>query len=81
MPEGAKMPQSRKSSLIESSVNTAIGYGVALTTQMIVFPMYGIQVSATTNLIITAWFSIASLARSYLLRRFFNNLTSRWFHN
>ena len=65
------MNQSRLGSLIESAISTAIGYGVALVSQLLVFPLFGINVPLSTNLWIGAWFTVISLVRSYVIRRFF----------
>jgi hypothetical protein len=64
--------QSRLSSFIESIVNIAIGYFVALLSQIVVFPLFDIHVSMSTNLGIGAWFTAISLVRSYVIRRWFN---------
>lgn len=64
--------QTRRGSLIESMVNIAIGFGVALLSQLAIFPMFEIHVSLTSNLWIGAWFTLISLVRSYLVRRWFN---------
>lgn len=69
--------QSRLSSLIESIVNIMIGYGVALLSQIIVFPMFDIHVSLSTNIGIGAWFTLISLVRSYVIRRWFNAMIKR----
>lgn len=66
------MEQSRLESLLESFVNVLIGYGVALVSQIVVFPLVGIAVPLSTNLIIGAFFTAISLARSYVIRRWFN---------
>lgn len=63
-------------SLIESCANVAVGYLVALAAQLIVFPLLGIAVSLSQNVLIGAIFTAVSLARSYALRRFFN-----WIHH
>lgn len=68
------MNQSKKGSFIESCVNIAIGYGVALASQLLIFPMFGIDVPLSTNIWIGVWFTIISLARSYVVRRFFNRV-------
>jgi phosphate/sulfate permease len=73
------MSQSRKMSLVESIANIAIGYLVALTAQLIVFPLMGIPVSLSQNIVIGAIFTVVSLARSYVLRRVFNRLSSRYY--
>lgn len=66
------MNQTRVGSLIESLMNIAIGYFVALLSQLAIFPMFGIHVSLSTNLWIGAWFTVISLIRSYIIRRWFN---------
>lgn len=66
------MNQSRIGSLIETIMNTAIGFGVALLSQIVVFPMFGVHVPLSTNLGIGAWFTAISVARSYIIRRRFN---------
>lgn len=66
------MQQTRIGSLIESLMNIAIGYGVALASQIILFPMFDIHITLTTNLWIGLWFTIISLIRSYVIRRWFN---------
>lgn len=64
--------QSRRASMIEAVANVVIGYVVAILSQLVVFPLFGIQVSLSTNLWIGAWFTVISLVRSYALRRWFN---------
>ncbi len=64
--------QTRTQSLIESAINVAIGYGVALAAQLAVFPMFGILIQMRDNLLIGAIFTVVSIARSYAVRRMFN---------
>jgi len=66
------MNQTRIGSLIESFMNIAIGYLVALLSQIIIFPMFDIHVSLSDNLLIGAYFTLISLVRSYVIRRWFN---------
>ena len=66
--------QTRLQSLIEAWVNVIIGYIVALVAQLIVFPLYDLEVSFSQNLQIGLIFTVVSIVRSYLLRRFFNHL-------
>ena len=68
------MTQSRTMSAAESVANVVIGYGIALETQVVVFGTLEIPVSLEQNLCIGAVFTVVSLIRSYLLRRFFNQL-------
>lgn len=66
--------QSKRQSLIESFVNVAIGYGVALLSQIVVFPLFGIRIPLSSNLAIGAVFTVISIARSYVVRRIFNRM-------
>lgn len=66
------MSQSKLESFIETAINTAIGYLVALASQLMVFPLVGIHVPFSTNLEIGAWFTVISILRGYVIRRWFN---------
>ena len=71
------MKQSRLMSLMESLANVLVGYGVAVTTQMAVFPLFGLAVTVTENLLIGLIFTAVSIVRSYALRRGFEALRVR----
>lgn len=71
------MTQTKRHSLLESITNVAIGYGVALASQLLIFPLYGIHIALSDNIAIGLWFTVISIARSYVLRRWFNRLTVR----
>jgi hypothetical protein len=58
-------------SLIEAIANVAVGFGVAVTTQVLVFPVFGMEASLSENLAIGCIFTVVSIARSYALRRLF----------
>lgn len=73
--------QTKLESFIESLTNILIGYGVALASQLVIFPHFDIHVPFTTNLWIGAWFTLVSLIRSYILRRWFNAKLRRALHN
>lgn len=66
------MNQTRLESLLEVCVNVAIGWVVALITQLIVFPLYGIHVTVGEQLGISVVFTVVSIIRSYVIRRWFN---------
>ena len=66
------MAQSNLASFTESFINVSIGYAVALCTQLIVFPLYGFDVTISEQLSIGLIFTCISLARMYIIRRFFN---------
>ena len=66
------MEQSRKGSLIESGANIAIGYSIALVSQMAIFPMFDISITNAEHATIGLFFTVISLVRGYMVRRFFN---------
>ena len=65
------MSQSRRMSLIEAVTNVAVGYALAVATQIMVFPWFGLNPSLGDNLALGAVFVGISLMRSYALRRLF----------
>lgn len=71
------MEQSRLGSLIESLFNLSIGYCVGLFSQILIFPLFGVHVSLSTNIWLTTWFTVISLIRSYIIRRWFNSRLHR----
>jgi len=68
------MSQSRRLSMIEAVTNVVVGYALAVITQIVAFPMFGLLVSLGDNLAIGAAFTGISLMRSYALRRLFARL-------
>lgn len=67
-----KSLQSRRMSAVESVTNISVGYGVAVLSQILIFPLFDINVPVRDNFLIGLWFTGISLVRSYMLRRFFN---------
>lgn len=65
------MKQSRLMSLVESLANVVVGYGVAVVTQILIFPVFGLHTTLAENLMMGAVFTVVSIMRSYLLRRVF----------
>ena len=68
------MKQSRFMSLVEAIANVAVGYSVAVLTQLIVFPWFGLPARIGDALAIGAIFTGVSIARSFALRRLFEAL-------
>jgi len=71
------MKQSRTMSLVESLANVAVGYGVAVITQMLVFPLFGLSTTLADNMAMGAIFTVVSIARSFTLRRVFEAIRMR----
>lgn len=71
------MKQSRLMSLVESIANVAVGYGVAVVTQILIFPIFGLHTTLAQNLMMGAIFTVVSIGRSYALRRLFEEIRLR----
>lgn len=68
------MKQSHAMSLVESIANVIVGYSIAVVTQLLVFPLFGIRATLAENIAMGAIFTVVSMARSYCLRRAFEGL-------
>jgi hypothetical protein len=66
------MQQTRLGSLVESIANIVIGFGVAIASQLVIFPLFDIHIPLSSNFSIGGFFTIISLVRSYVIRRWFN---------
>ncbi|WP_281301851.1 MULTISPECIES: hypothetical protein [unclassified Iodidimonas] len=71
------MKQSRAMSMIEALANVTVGYGVAVLTQIAVFPLFGLSVTLVQNLMMGGLFTVVSIIRSYTLRRVFETIRMR----
>lgn len=67
--------QTKLHSLAESLMNVAVGYVVSLISMQLIFPGFGLRTSLGTDLQIAAWFTVVSIVRSYVLRRWFTKRT------
>lgn len=78
---GMRKRQSKKSSLAEAVVNTAIGYGIAWAASLFFFWLADIHMT-TRQLWWYTWFMTAiSIARGYWVRRMWETeVWRRWFH-
>jgi len=65
------MKQSKLMSWIETCLNTGIGFGIAIATQVLVFPLFGYSPPLSTNIKIGLIFTVVSIVRGYVLRRLF----------
>ena len=66
------MTQTRLGSFIEAWVNVFIGFGINWCANMAILPMFGFNVSPGQAFHIGIFFTVVSVARSYIVRRWFN---------
>lgn len=69
------MSQSKRGSLYEALINTAIGFGINFTANLLILPHFGFtSLTWDTNLLIGFAYTAISVLRSYVIRRWFNSL-------
>jgi hypothetical protein len=68
------MRQSPLMSLVEAVANVVVGLVVAVATQIVVFPILGLQASLAQNLKLALAFTGVSIVRGYGMRRLFERL-------
>jgi hypothetical protein len=78
--EALDRASSRRASLTEIGLSTSFGYFVALATQAVVFPLFGLEPPASAHAAIGLIFTAVSLARGYLFRRLWVWLSKRGLH-
>ena len=72
------MSQSRLGSFAEAWLNVAVGFAINWTANMLVFPLFGFDITAGQAFMVGIIFTVISVARSYVLRRWFNGLKFNW---
>lgn len=65
--------QTRLESFIESAINTGLGFLLALVTQILIYPLFDIEVSLGDQTLLALIFTAVSLVRGYVVRRYFNS--------
>ena len=74
--------QKRLESLMETCINVFIGFWISLSIWPAVAWLYGIPYSYSSNIGITLIFTVASVGRGYVVRRFFarglHQIAVRW---
>ena len=65
--------QTKKQSFIESLTSTTIGIIIGIVLNLIILPIFGYPVSVVDSLWISVIFTVISIIRSYIIRRWFNS--------
>ena len=66
------MKQSKLQSLGESFTTVGSGLVIAVIIQLLVFPLYDIEITLFENIQLATIFTISSIIRVYVVRRCFN---------
>lgn len=68
------MSQTKKGSIAEAWANIAVGFSINYFANLLIFPLFGMHISPLSNLWMGCIYTVISLVRSYVLRRWFNGL-------
>jgi hypothetical protein len=66
------MNQTKLGSAIETCVNVTIGLVISMIANHFIFPAFGFALSTHDNVAISVIYTIISIVRQYVLRRWFN---------
>lgn len=66
--------QTKKGSIAEAWANIAVGFTINYFANLLIFPLFGMHISPGKNFLMGCIYTIISLVRSYILRRWFNGL-------
>lgn len=68
------MTQTRLGSGLEAVANILIGFGINWIANLLIFPLFGFDITPAQAFHVGLIFTAISLARSYALRRVFNRI-------
>lgn len=71
------MSQSKKQSFIEACTNTGIGFVIAVIGTFFIVWALDIKSSPSKNITMTLFFTVLSIVRGYVIRRWFNKRSSK----
>ena len=63
--------QTKKQSFIEANINTFIGFLVSLALAYFILPLWGFERGIVASFEITFIYTVVSIARNYIIRRYF----------
>ena len=65
--------QTKRQSLIETLTNVGVGWFISFIANMLVLPLFGYNINLTDGVLISIIFTIISIVRGYVVRRWFNS--------
>ena len=66
------MRQTKLGSFYEALINVAIGFGINYCANLVILPLFGFHVSLVDNFYIGLLYTVVSVVRSYVVRRWFD---------
>lgn len=71
------MEQTKLQSKIEAIVNSVIGYIISVGVMIMVMPLFDVHITPTKNMLLVGVFTIISIIRNYIIRRWFNHMLKK----
>lgn len=68
------MAQTKLGSVAEAWANIAVGFSINYCANLLIFPLFDMHISPGNNFLLGCIYTVISLVRSYVLRRWFNGL-------
>ena len=65
--------QTKKWSMIESLTSVGIGWFIGVILNLTVLPLFDYYITVVDSLLVSLIFTVISVVRGYLIRRFFNS--------
>lgn len=65
------MTQTRTGSMVEACTNIVIGFAINYMANLLIFPLFGFHISLEANFVMGLLYTLISLARQYVIRRWF----------
>ena len=65
--------QSKRESMIESLTSTTIGWLIGVILNLTILPLFDYNITVVDSLLVSLIFTVISVVRGYLIRRFFNS--------
>jgi hypothetical protein len=68
------MSQTRLGSFIEACINIVIGFVINFCMNLLILPLFGFHITLLDNFYMGLLYTIVSIVRSYVIRRWFNSM-------
>ena len=65
--------QTKRQSLIETLTSVFVGWLIGVILNMLVLPLFDYNITVVDSLLVSLIFTVISVVRGYLIRRFFNS--------
>ena len=65
--------QTKRQSLIETLTSVFVGWLIGVILNLIVLPLFDYNITVVDSLLVSLIFTVISVVRGYLIRRFFNS--------